>query len=563
MNTYMRRLGVLFAVAVFVAGCGGKTGRGSTDAAMWCETTDQCPPGYECLGNMCVPIPDAEVEPDAPLVPDIEVNPDTLDFGSPLLGVPVTLVATINNVGDADLTIYSILLEEDDGVFEYVAQPTGTLNEVIPPGGSLQVSVELINVDAEIDTGRLLINSNDPDEAMVQVDLISDLKGAVNLATCVMLSDTLFSNCVTNPEIIDYGTMAYDTVDSSDVSIYNVGDGNRPLVISDVYVTNFTGHANLFTLTFFRFVEDPNNPGQYIEEELTDFPNQPFHLNIDDGQGVPEAMLVRVEFHAGLDGQRVPNEELTIVSDDPDEPSYPIPVNGFILCPAGFVDVDGQPGCECEITNGGVEMCDGLDNDCNGETDENVNPGLCLVCDANGQPVPGTDDDNCGIIDCSGWYVRGGTQGATETDYCVGHEDITTDRCEGGGDCKDPNTTDCASQPVLTTPQVTCGICQRVMDCVGTIPGACEDYMAGTVTGLCRECDGYGAERAAEDDSTCGTIDCSGWWIKSGTQGATTTEECRAHQDITSNRCEGMAALSISATMVAAASMDCSMCNAR
>jgi hypothetical protein len=41
-------------------------------------------------------------------------------------------------------------------------------------------------------------------------------------------------------------------------------------------------------------------------------------------------------------------------------------------CDPGFVDLDGRPGngCECRLTNGGVEICDGLDNDCNGVVDD-------------------------------------------------------------------------------------------------------------------------------------------------------------------------------------------------
>jgi hypothetical protein len=41
-------------------------------------------------------------------------------------------------------------------------------------------------------------------------------------------------------------------------------------------------------------------------------------------------------------------------------------------CQTGFFDADKDPtnGCECTKTNGGVEICDGLDNDCNGAIDD-------------------------------------------------------------------------------------------------------------------------------------------------------------------------------------------------
>jgi hypothetical protein len=48
-------------------------------------------------------------------------------------------------------------------------------------------------------------------------------------------------------------------------------------------------------------------------------------------------------------------------------------------CLAGFYDRDpAVPGCEtaCTRTNGGVEICDGLDNDCNGVVDNNPQPSI-------------------------------------------------------------------------------------------------------------------------------------------------------------------------------------------
>jgi Sulfatase-modifying factor enzyme 1/Putative metal-binding motif len=61
-------------------------------------------------------------------------------------------------------------------------------------------------------------------------------------------------------------------------------------------------------------------------------------------------------------------------------------------CTPGYVDADKNPvnGCECLLTNGGVEICDGADNDCDGVIDNGFdlhsdpsNCGACgVVCDA-------------------------------------------------------------------------------------------------------------------------------------------------------------------------------------
>ncbi|MCB9528401.1 MAG: SUMF1/EgtB/PvdO family nonheme iron enzyme [Myxococcales bacterium] len=44
----------------------------------------------------------------------------------------------------------------------------------------------------------------------------------------------------------------------------------------------------------------------------------------------------------------------------------------ILSCLPGFVDLDDRVdnGCECAVTNGGIEICDGLDNDCNGTIDD-------------------------------------------------------------------------------------------------------------------------------------------------------------------------------------------------
>ena len=71
--------------------------------------------------------------------------------------------------------------------------------------------------------------------------------------------------------------------------------------------------------------------------------------------------------------------------------AFPKCVNGVCeidTCASGFIDLDGvgDNGCEyvCATSNGGVEVCDGKDNDCNGVVDEGFDltndPQNCGAC---------------------------------------------------------------------------------------------------------------------------------------------------------------------------------------
>ncbi len=160
----------------------------------------------------------------------------------------------------------------------------------------------------------------------------------------------------------------------------------------------------------------------------------------------------------------------------------------------------------------------------------------------------GSDDPDCGIIDCSGWYVQEGIESATTTEECYNKEDITSERCEGIGDCKDSNSSDCDEQPNDEL-QYSCGVCQYIddSDCDGTTLGSCSNYSEGTDCGSGMECDGAGncvesvvcPDGAGSDDEDCGIIDCSNWYEQTGTESATETEYCYNKEDITSERCEG------------------------
>ncbi len=441
----------MIAVA-HLAGCGDSAGAGSNNNTSFipCEGIEDCPPGYECVSNICVAEPDAGIEPDASTDPDIEVDPAILDFGNPLLNVAVEQTLTITNVGGQDLTIFSIVLEEDDTDLEYDATPVGNLARVLGPGEALEVDVQLINIDDHADTGRLIINSNDLDEAMTTVLLVSELKGDGLVGTCVMETADPYGPCVTNPELIDLGPLPSDASALQDVSLYNAGTGNTPLVVQDIYVTNNSGYVGQFHLDVVRFVEDPGSPGTYLEEAIADLTTNPYLLEVNDGEGAPELLLIHVRFDAtsALEGQPVPPEFLVIQTDDASHPNYQIPFTGEVICPEGWVELDGvSPWCEyeCTVTSGGVEDCDGIDNNCDGVIDEG-----CPVC-GNGAVEAGEtcDDGNhsnadacpdgiggtCHPAECGDSHVQTGVEDCDDGNG--DNTDACTDDTANGGLCED------------------------------------------------------------------------------------------------------------------------------
>jgi len=189
--------------------------------------------------------------------------------------------------------------------------------------------------------------------------------------------------------------------------------------------------------------------------------------------------------------------------------------------------------------------------------------GTCKTCDGLGtcNQTP-TDDSSLGAIDCDGLDTS-----------CRNYNDITSNRCEGFGDPKDANTSDCTSY-TNSASGTDCGTCQTcdglgscsltpaddtgcTVDCDG-LDTSCRNYnditsnrclsfgnckpsnnttyctsysnnASGTSCGTCMTCNGTGACSSTPiDDSACGTIDCDG---------LDTT--CRNYNDLTTNRCEG------------------------
>ena len=108
----------VLCAALILAACGGKSS-GSNNNVIPCENEEDCPPGWTCSGNICIPPDGGPPDDTGNQVPDIQLDPETLDFGNPLMGVPVTEIVTVTNVGTGALDIFSLEIQENDPVVEY------------------------------------------------------------------------------------------------------------------------------------------------------------------------------------------------------------------------------------------------------------------------------------------------------------------------------------------------------------------------------------------------------------------------------------------------------------
>ena len=119
--------------------------------------------------------------------PDISVEPDSLRFSDTFVGNTDTLPLVIANVGTAPLAVSGIFTDNP----EFTLSATGM---VVGPGAANSVSVFFRPTRPGASIGQLTINSNDPDEP----SLIVNLRGAGVLPPEIAidvtgLSDTLYT----------------------------------------------------------------------------------------------------------------------------------------------------------------------------------------------------------------------------------------------------------------------------------------------------------------------------------------------------------------------------------
>ncbi len=150
-------------------------------------------------------------EPEPPAPPDIEVTPMSLEFGTLEMGSALTQEVTISSVGGQDLHISGLHIE-GPAHFTFEGEDTPL---VMGPGAVSIARITYTALDGADAAGVFRINSNDPDEDIVEVDL-----HGMGLGPAIVI----------DPPTWDFGSHHVFCEESVELVVESVG--NSPVTVS-------------------------------------------------------------------------------------------------------------------------------------------------------------------------------------------------------------------------------------------------------------------------------------------------------------------------------------------
>ena len=260
--------------------------------------------------------------------PLFELVPDLLDFGTVEEATPVSDSFRIRNIGNVPLTVFNVALEQGTTT-EYTVSSQAGLPTVIDPQQEVTVDVGYTGTSPGEDQGRVEVVTNAWDDPTT---MVNETTGYVSLRAV-----SRGPEIDAFPPVVNFGTVAVAGSASRPLAILN--SGNAPLTISDI---QFAPSSGELTITGIPGFPATLQPGTSIDLSLSYRPT-------DAGQDTAI---------------------ITVMSDDRDEPTLPIPVNAVGGVPTtcsvnvapsqltfGLVERGRVAQLPVEIRNAGAQPC--------------------------------------------------------------------------------------------------------------------------------------------------------------------------------------------------------------
>jgi hypothetical protein len=270
-----------------------------------CDDGGSCPDGLVCRHGACVPVESdggdggddggedgGDGGADLGPVPDIHVQSPAgsgdppvyqLNFGNVLVGQTVSGEIVLENRGDADLRLIQLNFEMGPGAADFFLPPeiVNALPIVVAPGTQSTIVVNYRASDGLTDNAILDIISNDPDEPLLKIHLLSEFKGEPGVAV--------------SPLSLAFGDTPVGQ-ESQPLSflIANQGSGNAVLTVQDVRM------------------ELPANPDFSVTVRNSNGDPVAFPELLNRG----DTLSATVVFHPTL--RQALSDNVLVISDDPD-----------------------------------------------------------------------------------------------------------------------------------------------------------------------------------------------------------------------------------------------------